>query len=581
MKAFKEEIAAQLHSALKKFAAEKGLDADIAEDQIAIETPPKPELGDLAFPMFPFARILRMGPPMIATELARILSDAGVQASAAGPYVNVKFDRAKLAGATVSLMLEQGEAYGRGDSLNGEKIMIEFSSPNTNKPLHLGHLRNNALGESVARILAANGADVKKVNLVNDRGVHICRSMLAYQEQGGGVTPESLGRKSDHFVGDFYIKYNEMASADPSVEQRAQAMLAKWEEGDPKTIELWEKMNRWALDGIGETYRRTGIHFDEVYYEHQTYKLGKENVLAGLDKGVFYRDEEGTVWIDLEDIKLDKKVLLRKDGTSVYMTQDIGTAINRHQDWPFNRLIYVVMSEQNYHFRVLFHVLQRLGYDWAEKLYHLSYGMVSLPDGRMKSREGTVVDADNLLDELHAGALQEIREKGRDAELEDAESTAEAIALAAVHYYLLQVNPVKDMTFNPAESLSFNGNTGPYLQYVGARISSMFRKFEGELPESSSVSWGLLTEPEEWDVVKLLARYPEVIEAAGANYDPSEVATYLYDLGKAFSRFYHDHPVLNCPDPALRDARLYLAWGVRSVLRSGFDLINIPFLDVM
>jgi arginyl-tRNA synthetase len=254
MKAFKEKIAAQLHSALKKFAAEKGLDADIAEDQIAIETPPKPELGDLAFPMFPFARILRMGPPMIATELARILSDAGVQASAAGPYVNVKFDRAKLAGATVSLMLEQGEAYGRGDSLNGEKIMIEFSSPNTNKPLHLGHLRNNALGESVARILAANGADVKKVNLVNDRGVHICRSMLAYQEQGGGVTPESLGRKSDHFVGDFYVKYNEMASADPSVEQRAQAMLAKWEEGDPKTIELWEKMNRWALDGIGETY---------------------------------------------------------------------------------------------------------------------------------------------------------------------------------------------------------------------------------------------------------------------------------------------------------------------------------------
>ncbi len=581
MKAFKEAMIGAVHAAISEFAHSKNVETPVPIELIAVETPPNPQLGDLAFPMFPFAKILRMGPPVIAAELARTLSENGMEAASAGPYVNVRLDRAALAKDTLDAMSVQGDAYGRGSSFAGEKIMVEFSSPNTNKPLHLGHLRNNALGESVARILKANGAEVKKVNLVNDRGVHICRSMLAYAEHGDGKTPESEGRKSDHFVGDFYVKYNEMAASDPDAERRSQEMLGKWEAGDPATLELWEKMNRWALDGIGETYKRTGIHFDDIYYEHQTYKLGKDNVLQGLRDGAFYKDEEGTIWIDLEDIKLDKKVLLRKDGTSVYMTQDIGTAISRHSDWPFTRLVYVVMSEQNYHFRVLFHIMKKLGYEWAENLYHLSYGMVSLPDGRMKSREGTVVDADNLLDELHDGALEEIREKGRDADLENPDATAEAVALAAVHYYLLQISPAKDMTFNPRESLSFNGNTGPYLQYVGARISSMFRKYNSELPPVKEIRWESLTQPEEWELVKLLARYPEVVESAGADYDPSQIAAYLYDLGKTFSRFYHDHPVLNCPDESLRYARLYLAWGVRAVLRSGFDLINVPFLEVM
>jgi arginyl-tRNA synthetase len=581
MKAFRDEIVDKLLNALHRFAADKGLQAEIAADQIMIETPPKPELGDLAFPMFPFAKTFRMGPPMIAAGVAELLGAGGVEAAAAGPYVNVRFDRSALAAATLAQVVDQGEAYGTGSAFAGEKIMVEFSSPNTNKPLHLGHLRNNALGESVSRILKANGAEVRKVNLVNDRGVHICRSMLAYKEHGEGQSPESAGRKADHFVGDFYVKYNQMAAEDPDAEKRAQEMLTKWEAGDEETIALWKTMNDWALSGMRETYERTGIHFDDIYYESGTYQLGKDRVLDGLERGVFYRDEEGTVWMDLEEINLDKKVLLRKDGTSVYMTQDIGTAISRHDDWPFDQLIYVVMSEQNYHFRVLFHIMKKLGYEWAEKLHHLSYGMVSLPDGRMKSREGTVVDADNLLDELKAGALEEIREKGRDADLDDPKATAEAVALAAVHYYLLHINPARDMTFNPKESLSFNGNTGPYLQYVGARISSMFRKYGRDLPAMTEISWELLKEDEEWEVVKILARYPDAVASAGANRDPSEIAAYLYDLGKAFSRFYHDHPVLNCPEEQLRDARLYLAWGVRAVLRSGFELINVPFLDLM
>ncbi|AHC14827.1 arginine--tRNA ligase [Salinispira pacifica] len=581
MKELKIELAQKLLLALKDFAGEKNLELSISIDDIMIETPPKPELGDVAFPMFPFARLLRMGPPQIAASMVSRLQEMGVDAEQAGPYVNARLDRSHAAGQTITRILQEGDTYGSNANYHGEKVMIEFSSPNTNKPLHLGHLRNNALGESVARVLKANGAQVRKVNLVNDRGVHICKSMLAYKELGDGDSPGKQGVKSDHFVGDYYVKYNEMASRDPDAEKRAQAMLNAWEAGDGETVDLWKTMNSWALEGLKETYERTGIHFDDIYYESNTYKLGREHVLKGLEDGVFFRDEEGTVWIDLEDIKLDKKVLLRKDGTSLYMTQDIGTAVSRHEDWPFERLIYVVAYEQNYHFRVLFHILKKLGFDWADKLYHLSYGMVNLPDGKMKSREGTVVDADKLLDELRDLALQEMTEKGRDQKIDDPQAVAEQVALGAIHYYLLQGTPSKDMVFNPAESLSFNGNTGPYLQYMGARISSMFRKYGKDLPSPESLDWKLLKEDEEWELVKLLASYPQAVEAAGTDYNPAHIASHLYELGKAFSRFYHEHPVLNCPDASLRDLRLYLAWAVKRVLMHGFHLINMPFLESM
>lgn len=581
MKELKNELAHKLLLALQDFSREKNLELSLFIDDIMIETPPKPELGDVAFPMFPFAKLLRMGPPQIASAIVSRLQEAGVDAEQAGPYVNARLNRSDAASRTISSILAHGENYGSNDNYHGEKVMIEFSSPNTNKPLHLGHLRNNALGESVARILKANGAQVRKVNLVNDRGVHICKSMLAYKELGEGDSPEKQEVKSDHFVGDYYVKYNQMAAKDPDAEKRAQAMLNAWEDGDGETVDLWKTMNSWALDGLKETYERTGIHFDDIYYESNTYKLGREHVLRGLENGVFFRDEEGTVWIDLEDIKLDKKVLLRKDGTSLYMTQDIGTAVSRHGDWPFERLIYVVAYEQNYHFRVLFHILKKLGFDWADKLYHLSYGMVNLPDGKMKSREGTVVDADKLLDELRDLALQEMAEKGRDTEIDDPQAVAEQVALGAIHYYLLQGTPSKDMVFNPAESLSFNGNTGPYLQYMGARISSMFRKYGKDLPSPDSLDWSLLKEDEEWELVKLLASYPQAVEAAGNEYNPAHIASHLYELGKSFSRFYHEHPVLNCPDTDLRDLRLYLAWAVKRVLVHGFQLINMPFLESM
>ncbi len=581
MKAFKDKIVGQIFSAVQQLASDGALAAELAQSDLITEIPPKPELGDLAFPMFPFARHLKMVPSVIALEVNARLSDSGLETTAAGPYLNVKIPRAEFASHTMETIVQRADEYGMGTSLAGEKIMIEFSSPNTNKPLHLGHLRNNALGESLARILMANGAQVQKVNLVNDRGVHICKSMLAYKELSGGERPEDRARKSDHFVGDYYVKYNEMASMDPDAENRAQKMLGIWESGDKDVRELWKQMNSWAMDGIKQTYQRTGIHFDRIYRESDTYALGKENILAGLEKGVFYRDEEGTVWADLDEIKLDKKVLLRKDGTSLYITQDVGTAINRREDWPFDRLIYVVAHEQNYHFRVLFHILKKMGFEWAEKLYHLSYGMVNLPQGKMKSREGTIVDADNLLDELQDLALEEIRKKGREEELDNPGEVAEKVALAAVHYYLLQATPSKDMIFNPKDSLSFNGNTGPYLQYMGARICSIFRKFGDQLPPPGDIRWELLVEDEEWDLLKRIADYSRAVEDAGKEYNPSIMATYLYELARSFSRFYHEHPVLNCPDEHMRIARLYLAGAVGRILRSGFYLLNMPFLELM
>ena len=586
MKNFKEEWKDRIFTALAVMAERANCSGDLFREQIVLETPPRPELGDLAIPLFPFAKIFKSAPPRIGEELIRELGPAdkgsGAGLSLAGPYLNIRLSRPDATSKTFERFTAEGDRYGTSDALTGQKIMVEFSSPNTNKPLHLGHLRNDALGESVARILRAAGADVRTVDLINDRGIHICKSMLAYREFGEGRTPEKEGVKSDHFVGTFYVRYNDMAKQDPTAEEKARELLRLWEMGDPEVRRLWETMNRWAIEGIKETYRKTGIHFDQYYFESEVYLKGREEILEGLRRGIFYKDADGSIWVDLAEIGLDKKVLLRSDGTSLYLTQDLGTAISRHRDWPFDRLIYVVASEQNYHFTVLFHVLGMLGHPWAKNLFHLSYGMVNLPEGKMKSREGTVVDADDLLRELADMAAEEIRSKERESDVGDVAGTSEKIALGAVHYYLLQSSPAKDMIFNPRESLSFTGNTGPYLQYMGARISSMMRKFAGmkDLGDRGFRPELLATE-DEWQLVKLIAEFPETVAQAALACNPSLVAACLYETAKTFSRYYHDHPILHNDDPDLTVARVTLSRGVLGVLKYGLQLLNIPFLEIM
>ena len=599
---FKETWKQRISGELNALLAESGSAEKLEFSDIIAEFPPNPELGDLGFPMFAYAKMLRKGPPQIAQLVAAKLPGA----NAIGPYVNVRVDRAEAAKSILAHdILTQAEgsevSLGRPGTLQGSRIMVEFSSPNTNKPLHLGHLRNDVLGESISRILSACGAEVRKVCIINDRGIHICKSMLAYQEHGEGKTPQSESVKSDHFVGDWYVRFNKDLKEEVKIREekgidkkdleaqaplmlKAQDLLRKWEAGESETVELWKKMNAWAIDGWKETYRRTDISFDQYYFESETYLLGKDEILKGLEKGVFYREEDGSVQVDLSAEKLDKKVLLRKDGTSIYITQDVGTAIYRHKDWPFDRLVYVVGSEQQYHFKVLFILLQKLGFEWAKNLYHLSYGMVNLPEGKMKSREGTVVDADVLIDSLKEMALEEIRSKEREEAVGDPEETAEKIAIGALHYFLLQVSPSKDMLFDPKESLSFNGNTGPYLQYMGARISSLLRKAEEkEITASSGEKpcFELLVSDAEWELVKTLGSYNDTVAAAAAGMDPSFITAYLYELAKAFSRFYHDCPVLNADDPALAAARLALCRSVLAVLRNALKLACIPFLEVM
>jgi arginyl-tRNA synthetase len=609
MQDFKEPWKTRMAGALNSLLKEAGMPGTLEPARIVVEVPPRPELGDLGFPMFGYAKLLRKAPPQIAALAAAALAAdgrgrGGGSFAAEGPYVNVRLDRGAFAGQILSAILgKDGPVFdfGRPGTLAGSRIMVEFSSPNTNKPLHLGHLRNNVLGESVSRILAACGAELRKVCTINDRGIHICKSMLAYKEQGEGETPESRGVKSDRFVGDWYVRFSrdlkeeaealarekgldkKEAEARAPLMGRAQEMLRKWEAGDGETMALWEMMNKWAVEGIKQTYRRTGISFDQYYYESRTYLLGKDEILKGLEKGVFYREEDGSVQIDLGAEKLDKKVLLRKDGTSIYITQDIGTAIYRHRDWPFDRLVYVVGSEQQYHFKVLFAILNRLGFDWAKNLYHLSYGMVNLPDGKMKSREGTVVDVDDLIDRLRDMAREEIREKEREEDVGDPGLVAEKIAIGALHYFLLQVSPAKDMLFDPKESLSFNGNTGPYLQYMGARISALLRNAArgGSPQDADGCDPALLTGDAEWDLLKSLAAYPETVAAAAAGMDPSLLAAYLYELSRCFSRFYHDCPVLSAENPGLVRARLALSRAVLKVLKDALELVCIPFLETM
>ena len=582
---------------LNDVAKEKNiaLENDVTEQNIMSETPPNPEMGDVGVPLFAFAKTFRMGPPQIASmvvEKLKAIENLKTIAEfiAVGPYVNLKFNKALIAKMIIEKISNQGSAYGSTDDngikpLDGKRVMIEFSSPNTNKPLHLGHLRNDALGESCSRILKSAGADVFKVNIINDRGVHICKSMLAYQKFHApkGDTPESLGLKSDRFVGDCYVEFNDYSKENDTAEAEAQNLLVEWEKGNEEVRELWHTMNNWAISGVQQTYERTGVSFDKLYFESNTYLKGKEEILQGLKDGLFYKEEDGSVWVDLAEINLDKKVLLRKDGTALYMTQDIGTAIYRHTDWDFNELVYVVGSEQNYHFQVLFYILKKLGYEWANQLHHLSYGMVNLPEGKMKSREGTVVDADDLIDSLRDGAIEEITEKGRENAVGDVNDVGEKVALGALHYFLLQTSPTKDMIFNPKESLSFNGNTGPYLQYMGARISSILKRAEqdGLLKQEGDVDYSVLIHDAEWELVKTLELYPKMVQKAAENLDPSNIANYLYDVAKSFSRFYHDCPIINAEKPEQKAPRLALAQSTLVVLKNAMELILVPFLENM
>ena len=589
MSDIRETWRAAVAAALESLRQEKVPEANPVDAfMLSAEVPPNPALGDVGFPLFPFAKVFRMAPPAIAAEVSARLAADGTLAQfgtvrAEGPYVNVFLAKGAVAGKTLTDIIGSENGWGRSAALAGRRVMVEFSSPNTNKPLHLGHLRNDALGESISRILAFCGAEVFKVNIVNNRGIHICKSMLAYQKFFDGETPESRGVKSDRFVGDCYVKFNEYSKAEPEkAEAEAQELLRAWEAGDPEVMKLWKQMNGWAEKGITQTYERTGVSFDKIYYESETYMKGREEILAGLEKGLFYREEDGSVWVDLEPVGLDKKVLLRKDGTALYMTQDVGTAIYRHSDWDFNELVYVVGSEQQYHFKVLFYVLRLLGYDWAENLYHLSYGMVNLPEGKMKSREGTVVDGDDLINSLRDGALEEISAKGRDEAVGDPQAVAEKIALGALHYFLLQVSPTKDMIFNPKESLSFTGNTGPYLQYMGARISSILRKVANDPSlAGGTVQADLLAHDAEWELLKILGDFPKQALRAAQNQDPSVVTGFIYDLSKAFSRFYHDCPIIAAGSPDLARTRLELVRACQIVLKNAMDLVLVPFLESM
>jgi len=484
---------------------------------------------------------------------------------------------------------------------NAETCIIEYSSPNTNKPLHLGHIRNNLIGFSITNILKANGKKVIKTNIVNDRGIHICKSMLAWQKWGSGETPEASGKKGDHFVGDYYVKFDieykkqikemkdrgnseDYAEKNAPLILEAQEMLRKWESKDPKVIELWTKMNGWVLDGFNTTYKRLGVDFDKIYYESETYLVGRDTVLEGMKKGVFFKKDDGSVWVDLSRDGLDEKILLRSDGTSVYITQDIGTAQMRQHDYKFDKHIYVVGNEQNYHFQVLALILDKLGFPWAKDLYHLSYGMVELPEGKMKSREGNVVDADDIMDEMIKIARQMSAELGKLEGLtnEERESVFRIIGLGALKYFILKVDPVKNMTFDPSESIDFNGNTGPFVQYTYARIKSVLRKAADNnitFPKRIGTSTGL--ESKEKSILKFIYDFPEIVKDAGENYNPAIIANYIYELVKEYNQFYHDFSVLKAENEELRNFRLMLSHMTAKIIGSSFGLLGIELPERM
>ena len=465
----------------------------------------------------------------------------------------------------------------------GRRIMVEFSSPNTNKPLHLGHVRNNLLGASISNLLKAAGNEVIKTTLVNDRGVHICKSMYAWQERFDGATPESTGKKGDHLVGDCYVEYAKMEKEDPSVIDKVHEMLVKWEEGDPEVRKLWEMMNGWVFDGFEQTYKSLGISFDKTYYEHDTYLLGKEIVQRGLQMGVFVKDPDGSVWCDLTADGLDRKLVLRSDGTSVYITQDMGTAERRFSEYSLDSHIYVVGDEQIYHFQVLKLILKKLGYEWADQIYHLSYGMVELPEGKMKSREGTVVDADDLIQKMYDEAKATSEESSKLDSLSDEEKDKlyGIIGLGALKYFILKVDPRKKMLFNPKESIDFNGNTGPFIQYTHARICSILRKAAERGIELGGVPAEVELSPKEIRLVKILSAYPQKVQEAADSFSPAVLANFSYELAKEFNQYYHDTPILKEENREVLVMRLSLIDTLASVLRKAMAILGIELPDRM
>jgi arginyl-tRNA synthetase len=564
---FRDEVVKQIASATR-------LDKERIEK--LLETPPDQKLGDLAFPCFSLAKELRKDPKTIASDISKKAKEGGLirEVMQAGPYVNFFADWGKVGQKSIEAILKDRK-YGAANPTK-KVVLVEFPGPNTNKPLHLGHMRNMALGESVSRIISNAGHDVKRVNINNDRGVHICKSMLAYQKWGKGQTPEKMKKKSDHFVGDFYVMYEK--KKDDSLENEVKELLLKWEAGDKETIELWKRMNKWAFDGFKETYSKFGVNHDKEYYESDTYQGGKELVMKGLGNGTFYRDDTGAVMFNLDKYGLGQKVLLRSDGTAVYMTQDIFTAKKRHEDFGFDMMVYVVANEQDYHFQVLFQVLDILGFKFSKDCYHLSYGMVNLPSGRMKSREGTVVDADDLIAEMETLARKEITSRDRGIGKKELEKRASQIAMGAIKYYLLKNDAVKSMMFNPEESISFEGNTGPYIQYSHARIASIFRK-AGKVPAKFDIS--LLKEEKERALMKLLLEFPKAAEDAARDYRPHYITTFAYGLAAAFNDFYESCRVLQAETLTLKAARLALCKATQLVLEKALGLLGIEAPEKM
>lgn len=577
--------------------------ADVDAAQITLQKTKKEFKGHYTLVTFPLLKISRKNPEGTAQEIGAWLEEKADIVS--GFNVIKGFLNLEIGAEAWLRLLEQIDAqpeYGFTPVEEDAPLyMVEYSSPNTNKPLHLGHVRNNLLGHSLCEVLAANGKRVVKTNIVNDRGIHICKSMLAWQKWGNGEAPESSGKKGDHLIGDYYVLFDkkykeelaslqekglskEEAEAQSQLMAEARKMLRKWEAGDQETVSLWKRMNEWVYAGFDETYRRMGVAFDKIYYESQTYLAGKEEVLRGLDQGVFYRKEDGSVWADLTDEGLDHKLLLRSDGTSVYITQDIGTAKLRFDDYPIDTMIYVVGNEQNYHFQVLSILLDRLGFEFGKGLVHFSYGMVELPEGKMKSREGTVVDADDLMTEMVETARETSRELGKldGISSEEADKIAEIVGMGALKYFILKVDPKKNMTFNPKESIDFNGNTGPFIQYTHARIQSVLRK-AGEqgisIPEKLENSL-TLSEKEE-GLVQLLAEFEAVVKQAGTEYNVSLIGNYVYELAKEFNQFYHDFSILREEDTALRDFRLLLSKNIVMTIKKGMKLFGIEVPERM
>ena len=572
-------------SILAKAAVKALYDVDAADSQIQLQKT-RPEFeGNITLVVFPFVKLARRAPQQVASELGEWLMANGeglvAKYNAVQGFLNLVIDDAFWIKQLEAI--DADEKYGQQPDRN-QLMMVEYSSPNTNKPLHLGHVRNNLLGYSIAKIQEANGWKVVKTNIVNDRGIHICKSMLAWLKFGNGETPESAGKKGDHLIGDYYVRFDkeykkqiaelmakgldeETAKREAPLMQEAQEMLRKWEANDPEIRALWAKMNEWVYAGFDETYKRLGVSFDKIYYESNTYLEGKSEVEKGLATGQFYRREDGSVWADLTKDGLDEKLLLRSDGTSVYMTQDIGTAKLRFQDFPIDKMVYVVGNEQEYHFKVLSILLDRLGFPFGKELVHFSYGMVELPNGKMKSREGTVVDADDLMDKMIEDAL----------EMNEDKEVARMVGLGALKYFILKVDPRKNMLFNPAESIDFNGNTGPFIQYTYARIQSVLRRAESD--QLSAISHQL--EEKELALIQRLTEYPSIVRNAGDNFSPAVICNYAYDLACDFNSFYHDLSILNEPDAAKRALRLLLSKNVAKVLHSAMSLLGIEMPERM